>query len=190
MGNGHQMPNAIINRHLVSMFVVALVSLFQVGCGFQPLYSQAGAANSQALSSVAILPISDRRGQILRKFLLERMSTNLGTQSTKFTLRVELSESKSNINIGRDESATRANLFITAKFALTRRAGGGKYSGQILSTNSYNVLDSDFATLSAENDARNRALKSLAEEIRLRVATALNNPSVFTVPAVVERRVQ
>jgi hypothetical protein len=58
----------------------------------------------------------------------------------------------------------------------------GVFKGTVLSTNSYNVLDSGFATLSAEKDARNRALRSLAEEIRLRVGTALQNPSIFGKP--------
>lgn len=162
---------------------VFLLSITLTACGFRPLYSQAGGANSKALSFVEIAPINDRSGQKLRNFLLERMAPGANSRGSRYTLAIELRESKSNINIRKDESATRANLSITAGFVLTHTAGkNGVFKGSVLSTNSYNVLVSDFATLSAENDARNRALRSLAEEIRLRVATALRNPAVFTVP--------
>jgi hypothetical protein len=44
------------------------------------------------------------------------------------------------------------------------------------------VLASEFATQIAENDARDRALAVLAEEIRLRVAAGLRNPRLFIAP--------
>ena len=44
------------------------------------------------------------------------------------------------------------------------------------------MLGSDFATLGAESDARNRALRSIAEDLRLRVAGALTN-----VPRTIEK---
>lgn len=164
--------------------VVSALCMAIAACGFRPLYGEAGGADAKTLASVSIAQIKDRSGQKLRNFLLERMAPNAGARESKYTLNVELTENKSELNIRKDESATRANLSISAKFTLTNVAGGGGiFKGTILSTNSYNVLGSDFATLSAENDARNRSLRSLAEEIRLRVATALRNPAVFSTPA-------
>jgi LPS-assembly lipoprotein len=119
------------------------------------------------------------------------MAPRASERQSKYSLAIELRESKGNVNIRKDESATRANLTISADFTLTNNAdGGGIFKGTVLSTNSYNVLNSEFATLSAEKDARNRALRSLSEEIRLRVAAALRNPSVFVkpVPASPRRR--
>lgn len=177
------MPGCSINKTGAVLALVFMLGGTLSACGFRPLYSQAGGANSKALASVTIAQINDRSGQKLRNFLLERMAPGRGTQSSRYSLKIELREAKSNINIRKDESVTRANLSITADFILTHTAGkNGIFRGSVLSTNSYNVLDSDFATLSAENDARDRALRSLAEEIRLRVATALRNPSVFKIP--------
>ncbi len=55
-------------------------------------------------------------------------------------------------------------------------------TGSLHSTNSYNILDSEFATLVAENDARDRALRSIAEDIRRHVAAGLRNPQMFVPP--------
>ena len=45
------------------------------------------------------------------------------------------------------------------------------FSGQSNSVNSYNIVDSQFATFISERDARERALRELSEDIRLRLAT-------------------
>lgn len=175
--------SAMITRKSAIVLFVGALCLGITACGFRPLYSQDGGANSQALASVSIAQIKDRSGQKLRNFLLERMAPGASKPQSKYSLVIELNESKGNINTRKDGSSTRANLSITARFILKKVAGGGRaFGGTVLSTNSYNVLTSDFATLSAENDARNRALRSIAEEIRLRVATALRNPSVFEKP--------
>ena len=175
-------------------FLLAATSMLYIAvaaCGFSPLYREAGGANAKALASVSIEKINDRSGQKLRNFLLERMAPGATSRKFVYALRISLRESKSNINIRKDESATRANLSIKADFILSRIAGNGDvFSGSILSTNSYNVLASDFATLGAENDARNRALRSLAEEIRLRVGTALQNNSILEKPDTPPRRRQ
>jgi LPS-assembly lipoprotein len=184
MGRYRTIRSRVIKKKTVIVVFAGALCLLTAACGFRPLYSQDGGAGSKALASVTIAQINDRSGQKLRNYLLERMAPSASARESKYSLKIELNESKSNINIRKDESATRANLSIRAKFTLTNLAGGGGiFDGTILSTNSYNVLDSDFATLSAENDARTRALRSLAEEIRLRVATALRNPSVFSKPA-------
>ena len=154
-------------------------------CGFQPVYGERRAAGAATLATIDIERIEDRSGQKLRTMLRERLSPRGATGRPLYRLSVTLSESKSELAIRRDESATRANLSLNATFTLTRLPPGppGSVTRTAFSTNSYNVLDSEFATLSAENDARNRALRSLAEEIRLRVATAINNPAVFETPA-------
>ena len=156
--------------------------LTTTACGFQPLYSHSNEGGASALGSVKILNIKNRSGQKLRNFLLERMSQGTPYKKRLYSLQANISESKSKLNIRKDGSATRAVLSITAGFVLIHNASGGIFNGSVWSKSSYNALDSEFATLSAENDARNRALRTIAEEIRLRVAAALKNPAVFSKP--------
>lgn len=158
--------------------------LILTACGFQPVYSEQRNASAGELANIEIARIGDRKGQVLRNLLRARLSPKGPADRALYRLTVKLTESKAELALRKDESATRANLTLNAVFILERLPPypPGTATGNAISTNSYNVLDSDYATLSAEKDARNRALRTLAEEIRLRVATAINNPTVFQIP--------
>jgi LPS-assembly lipoprotein len=93
-------------------------------------------------------------------------------------LNVKLSESKQSLGVRKDATATRANLIITANFDLLDKQAGEKLlSGKVRSINSYNILDAEFATLSAESDARRRAARDLAAEIQSRLGMFLSRPT-------------
>ena len=168
----------------LAMAALAVAVLVPGACGFQPVYSEQRNASAATLASIAIAPIEDRRGQQLRNLLKARLSPKGPADRALYRLTVKLTEAKAELALRKDESATRANLTLTAEYVLERLPPypPGAARGNAVSTNSYNVLESDYATLSAENDARDRALRTLAEEIRLRVASAINNPTVFIAP--------
>ncbi len=168
-------------RRLVRIGLLLCATAALTGCGFRPLYGKAGGSDVAALSAVQVDQIPDRIGQKLRNLLVERLSPKGQARRTIYTLKVKLTESRHDLAIRKDETATRANLVITANFQLvdSRRAQPGIFTGAATSINSYNVLKSDFATLSAERDARDRALRKIADEIRLRVAAAMRDPRAF-----------
>ena len=157
--------------------MIGLIPILLNGCGFSPLYKSGGNGDLTTLSTIEIAKIKDRAGQQLRNLLLARFAPRGKAARTDYRLTVTLKEAIAELAIRKDETATRANLVVTANFRLIalRDPSFKSFSGQSISTNSYNILASDFATLSAENDARKRALRSLAEQIRLRVAAALKN---------------
>ncbi len=72
--------------------------------------------------------------------------------------------------------ATRANLTIVANYVLKSRVSGADnkvvFSGSVKTTSGYNIFTSEFQTLSAEKSARERALKDVAQQLRIRLATA------------------
>lgn len=178
----------MVGKNALLIIIFSGLCLSAAACGFQPLYSHSGEVGAPALGSVNILNIKNRSGQKLRNFLLERMSLTSVIKKPLYSLQVDISEAKSNLNIRKDGSATRAIISISARFILSHNANGSKFEGSVWSKSSYNALDSDFATLSAENDARNRALRTIAEEIRLRVAAAIKNPTIFSKPSLSANR--
>lgn len=182
MGNRGRKQGTMVVKNTFFFIVFIGICLAAAACGFQPLYSHSGKANASALGAVKILKIKNRSGQKLRSYLLERLSPGQIQRKKIYSLQVKISETKSNLNIRKDGSATRAILSISAGFILINNANGSKFKGKVWSKSSYNALDSEFATLSAENDARNRALRTIAEEIRMRIATALKNPAIFSKP--------
>jgi len=163
---------------------LGIMALILASCGFRPLYQSGRGSDGAALATVEVARIKDRSGQQLRMMLTEGLSPQGRSARTDYMLTVSLTESKVSLAIRKDATATRASLTIRAVFKLAalHNRNLGTFKGSALSTSSYNILTSAFATLSAERDARNRSLRTLAEEIRLRVASALRNPRSFSAP--------
>jgi len=122
-------------------------------------------------------PIEDRLGQLVRIELTNRLTPRPAPEPL-YTVSVNLSESTQGLAARRDDSATRANLIITSSFALNPVGGGDSLmSGTIRSSNGYDILISDFATLAAENDARRRGARDIADAIVSRIAIYLSRAS-------------
>lgn len=159
-------------------FILAAV-LLTASCGFRPLYAPSGGDNAQAqvfafdtFRKMDIAQIPDREGQFLRNELIELMHPSGRARIVEYKLNISLTETKTGLAVRRSSDATRANLTATASYRL--RAVGEEGSiliGTVKSTSGYNIFESEFQTLSAEKSARERALKDVAQQLRLRLAT-------------------
>ncbi len=156
---------------------VAAVLWLLAGCGFEPLYGSRGPTSrvESALSEIRIEPIEDRAGQQLYNHLLDRLNPRGAPGHPRYILATTVTISKAELGIERDETATRAKLSLSASFSLRDMANNAVvYSGSSQSTNSFNIVVSDFATLSAEKDAIDRAARVVSNEIKSRLALFLN----------------
>lgn len=143
------------------------------GCGFQPLHGQAdsGSPVTMGLSSVRVEPLRDRVGQQMHNFLRDRLNPQGQPASPSYSLRVQVTETLSETGVRRDETATRANLRINASFSLFDFGGGEElFTGRSSSTTSYDILENPFATTVSEEDARERALREVADDIQTRLS--------------------
>jgi LPS-assembly lipoprotein len=157
--------------------LIAAAMALLTGCGFTPLHGQqkAGASATAALQQISVPPIPERLGQLLRIELTNQLTPNGQPRSPAYVLSVSVTESQQDLAVRRDATATRANLIITASFKLREvQSDEIVLSGAARSVNSYNILDADFATLSAESDSRRRASRDLATEIRSRLGIFLS----------------
>jgi LPS-assembly lipoprotein len=170
----------MVARILTAVVVFAAAAVL-AGCGFRPLYGESSAGSAADLAGIYVDTIPNRAGQKLHNLLLARLNPRGVPERPDWRLSVSLDESISELAIRRDERATRANLTIAASFTLTPTNPNDhrRFVAAATSTNSYNRLQSDYATLAGEEDARDRALRTLAEEIRLRIAAALENPGAM-----------
>lgn len=142
------------------------------GCGFRPLYgnSEANADVTRSMAQVSVALIPDRVGQKLRNFLLDRINPAGEPTHPRYSLTVETSTSRTDLGIERDETATRAILILNAEYSLLDIATQKPViRGSLQSTNSFNIVDSDFATLSAENDALERAAREVSDDLKTRL---------------------
>ena len=145
-------------------------------CGFRPLYGDrtaAGGAPSE-LASIKIAAIPDRIGQQMHNHLLTALNPRGQPRRPRYILHTRINESISSLAVRKSAFATRANLAVTAHYNLAPSAGGQSlFSAKSSITVSYNILDSEFATLMAEKDARARAIREISEDIRIRLSVFL-----------------
>jgi LPS-assembly lipoprotein len=150
------------------------------GCGFEPLHGrpEAGNQTTSALSQISVPPIPERLGQLLRIELTNQLTPLGPPQKPAYVLNVSVSEVRRELGVRKDATATRANLIITARFNLTNTQTNERlFGGSVRSINSYNILDADFATLTAEAAARRRGTRDLATEIGSRLGVFLAQPT-------------
>jgi len=144
-------------------------------CGFQPLYGDGGARSASGeLAAVHINTIPDRNGQMLHNFLLDRINPQGRPGDPRYVLDIRLTESKASLGIIKDSSSTLAQIASVANYTLRDlKANKTLQTGRSRSVTSYNIVQSDFATLAAEKDARERTLRELSEDITTKVAVFL-----------------
>ena len=111
----------------------------------------------------------------LHNHLLDSLNPFGRPQKARYQLEVTLTESKQELAVRKTALATRANLRFQATFSLRLRGTPGKavFSGDSRIVASYNILTADYATLIAERNARERAVREISAEITNRLAAFL-----------------
>jgi LPS-assembly lipoprotein len=146
-------------------------------CGFEPLHAQRGAV--AALPPIRIDPIPDRAGQILRNYLLDRMAPRGEAGAQAYTLSIRLFEPRQVLALRRDDVISRMGYSAVASYELIDAAGKRVVAGSSNYSTDYEITNSEFATLAAQQNARERVLELVADDIRNQIAIELR----ATVPA-------
>ncbi len=171
-------------RKAICHFSVLGIVFLLVGCGFQPLYSPDGDRSiRKQLQSVRIDIISDRSGQQLRNFLLDTMMPKRSKCSSVYRLKINLTESVRRLGFRRDNTPRHSELTVIADIRLEKIL-----EGEVLLHEERKVVVSyslgskaefgSFSARTAQNDAQKRALKILAEDIKLLLAGFLSSDTI------------
>ncbi len=161
---------------LLSAFTGA--ALFLSACGFEPMYGARATGGSTAddLATIEVAPIRDRDGnpyrlgQMMSNALGERLYPS-GIGATRYRLELLLDREREGFGFRPDEAVTRYGLRLTARYRLIDLASGAMVLEETArSYNSYDVVQSDFATMTAERDMENRLTKDLSERISGRLS--------------------
>lgn len=145
--------------------------------GFRPLYgpTPTGAPLSERMAAVSVAPIGGRVGQRIRNELIFASTGGAGTTTPpQYTFEVVIRESVTSTLVRSTGEAASQVYSLDANFRLIRirdkvvvlqglsggRAGFERYS-------------SIFSNVRAREDAENRAAKTVAEDIKSRLATFL-----------------
>lgn len=160
-----------------ALLLVALFGLGPAGCGFRPLLAvpdsgDSGAAASYQTESVAIGPIKDRLGQMLRNALVDRLTPRGEPADPRCTLNVVLTRSASDLGYRRDSYATLGALTLSGSVRMSC-GGVGVLSDSISTLVNFDYLGPRYASIAMERDAEDRAVVQMADEIRSRVTVEL-----------------
>ncbi|HAU28695.1 MAG TPA: hypothetical protein DCW68_01095 [Rhodospirillaceae bacterium] len=148
-----------------------ILAFLASACGFHPVLQARpeGKAVPAEMSHIMVSGIPNRSGQILRNLLIDRFGKT--ADNPTYILDITLAENIVNLGLKKDATATRAWLYLTSSFTLTRKSDGEiLLHGPARASASYNILDSGYGSYITENDARKQALAVLSEGITRRLA--------------------
>ena len=149
----------------IKFFLILTIYLVISSCGYEPVYSKKDDLNPE-LYSISVKNIKDRSGHILRNSLLNKLNPEGKRVVLKYRLSVEITESKEELAYRKDMAATRSDLEINVKYKLNKLNDGDlMLDEEIKSISSYDVVESVYATLVAEKDAREKSLEILSDDI-------------------------
>lgn len=153
--------------------------LLLTACGFEPIYGARGGPETTAeMANIRIDPIEERVGQLLRNQLLDSLNPRGEPAQGRYRLQIQISESKGELAVRKSELATRANMMLTANYRmLDTKTNAFVMTRSSVVTASYNLVTNEFATLSAEADARERGVRDLSNDITRQIALYFRNQS-------------
>lgn len=161
-------------RRLARGLLAAALLVAPGACGFRPLHlppDPESKATGDLLAGTQVRPIEGRVGQQLHNLLRDRLNPEGQPVRPIYLLEIELTKTIREQAIQTDETATRANLILQAKYRVRDAANRSVlFRGDAISVSSYNILINLYATRVAEDGALRRSLRDLADSIRLRLS--------------------
>jgi LPS-assembly lipoprotein len=147
---------------------VCLIFLL-AGCGFHPVYGSHDNGDkpevAAQMNNVAIDNIADRHGQILRNNLIDRMYGQGRPQNPQYHLSVNIKATEEGLGILENAVSTLTELTLTATYTLTDANGKELMKGTAHSVSSFNQISAQYSTMAAEQDAYQRTIDEVSEQI-------------------------
>ncbi|PAX07481.1 LPS assembly lipoprotein LptE [Sphingomonas lenta] len=145
------------------------LALLLPGCGLQPLYAGGGSgAVASTLGQVEVAPIEGRAGWLMASALRDRLGD---TGSPRYRLDIRLDDQIQGFGVRRDDAVTRERRTLRARYQLVDLSNGSVVLDATAGSDAgIDVVQSEYATIAAENTALERLSGIVADEIVARVA--------------------
>lgn len=156
-----------------SLSALTAASLLLAGCGFTPLYGDAG--GSPTLNRISVSAQDDRLGYRLREQLEDALGWN-GNAAPLYRLETVTQQNRRPLGRRIDDTATRYELTVRGAWTLTPVSGGAPLTGTETVTTTYAAADQPYAAIAAQQDGEDRAAAELARLIRIDLMRALSAP--------------
>ena len=154
---------------LVALIIAALTAL--LGCGWEPLYAdpQTGPA-SEELRAIKVNPIPERIGQRLEIALRNSLNPSGEPTPPRYVMSTSLISVLGNLGIQSEGLATLGQIDTFATFMLVDLQNNATLlTNTVHVANSFDLNPNQYSTIVGEDDARNRSVAELDQEIVARL---------------------
>jgi LPS-assembly lipoprotein len=151
--------------------LVLLLALALPACGLHPLYEGGGSgAVARGLADIEVAPIAGKSGYLMSNALRDRLP-NRGSGAATYRLEIKLDDSIVGLGLTRDNTVTRERRSLRARFQLVDASTGETLLDATAGSDAgVDVVNSDYATIAAENTALENLTNIVADQIVTRVA--------------------
>ena len=163
-------------RRPLSAALLFAAALSLAGCGIQPLYgtTAGGSRLAAVMKSVDVTPIPGRVGQRVRNELIFANTGGGVAEPTRYKLDIAVKESISNELVRRSGDVQGQVYELNAVFKLLDQSGKVVLEGKATSRAAFERVQTIFSNVRARYDAEDRAARTVAEVIKVRVAAFLS----------------
>jgi len=149
-----------------------LLSVLLASCGLQPVYSSGGRGPAAAtLADIAVQPIPERAGFLVRSALRERFGAT--AETPRYRLEVELRDEILGYGLRGDNSIARERRSLRARYRLIEVGSGAVVLDDVASSDGgIDRVSSDYAVVAAETTALERLAVEIARQITAKIALA------------------
>jgi len=159
-----------MNRVLLAAALVT-AGLGLAGCGFSPLYGAPGV--TAQLTAIQVTTPPGRTGQLIREHLDDALARDKGA-APRYRMDLRLSETRYPRGVRVDNVATRYEYVLIAAYTLSALPSGSPVkTGSTRVQVTYDSADQPYASVSAQQDAQDRAAGEAARKIELELAAWL-----------------
>lgn len=155
---------------MMRFLAMAMALATLAACGFRPMYGPS--SEGALIGPVQVAEIDGRTGHALAQELSRLFTAEANRSAPQRLLEVTLTETVSRLGYRIDESAQRADLIVTARYRLVTQ-GQPDMTGRLTTTVGFDIPDSAFGEITAQDDARDRAGEALAHQLRTEIALRL-----------------
>lgn len=149
---------------------LAALALALSGCGLHPLYSGGGeGVVATTLTQVEVAPIEGKKGYLMTTALRDRLRTGA---TPRYRLELKLDDAIIGLGVNRDNSISRERRTLRARYQLIDLSDGAVVLDATAGSDAgIDAVNSEYATIAAEDTALERLSGIVADQIVARVAT-------------------
>lgn len=149
------------------------------GCGLQPMYAGGGKGEvARALADVTISPIEGQSGWLVRNALLDRLGAGAAGNGARYRLDVRLDDRVEGLGQLSNDAITRERRTLRARYQLIDTQNGEVVLDATAGSDAgFDVVNSEYAVIAAEQTALENLSQEVADQIVTRVSVRLRKRS-------------